>query len=248
MPTIFLSRIKTQADLKHILELAFESNIDSNIHIEYYKRKITDASMREEDRYAHETRLINEYTFDLLFGIIKTIWIIVSFLIEIIFYILITPLMTLWLYLNINRFIGSMIKILIHLIVIPIVDSLYPVFTIEKKFDQIILMNPDEESELTQDKWNSYVMYLNKSSSSSHDMFDVLISQKIELINFDVTVAINRTNTEPRYLTFAAFYSKLKNIIGDAIDIRYRCAQNILFVGIFGDQGPYRKFRYYDVI
>lgn len=212
----------------------------------------------EENRYIHETHMINNFITQIFFGMKTAIWMILHFLFDTFFQILSTPVIIVWNYWG-DKFMACCIvpftMKFTRLIIIPIVDSLYPIFNIEKKFDQIIkspsiegqtikFADPDDEIELTQDKWNSYIMFLNKSSTSSYDMFDILISQ----INFDMTVTINRTHTSPKHITYAIFYSKLKNVLGDAVDIQYRFTTNCLFVGIFRDQGPYRRFKYYDVI
>lgn len=214
--------------------------------------------MRGEDMYAYETFLINNFIKKIIFGIGTVIWMILKLIFDTVIHILILPLILIWDGGG-DGILGQITKKIIQMMVIPVVESMYPVFNIEKKFDHIIkspsvtgqnikFADPDDETEMTQERWNSYIMYLNGSSPSTYDMFDILISQKIEKINFDITVAINRTSTVPRYLTYAAFYSKLKDVLGDAIDIQYRFTTNCMFVGIFGDQGPYRRFKYYDVI
>lgn len=155
----------------------------------------------------------------------------------------------------IKHYIRSIITILVRFLIIPVIETLYPVFDIELKFDQIHKLyktNKGEEYsdiELTQNMWNSYIMYLQKTDKSKFDLFDILISQKIEQINFAITVAINRSDTNPRCISYGLFYNKLLHILGEAVNIRYRITKNkIFFVGIFGDDSPYRRFRYYDVI
>lgn len=160
-------------------------------------------------------------------------------------------------YTTTNRYVVYIIKMLIWLIVIPIVDSLYPIFDIERKFDQIvrlykidkILKVNDYDTELTQIAWNCYIIHLQKMNRFEYDLFDILISQKIEQINLAITIAINRTDTSPRHITYGTFHSKLHSILGDAVNIRYRNIKNkTFFEGIFNDDSPYRRFKYYDVI
>lgn len=92
-------------------------------------------------------------------------------------------------------------NILIRTFVLPIADSLYPVFDIEK-IDSILDLerniNPEFnafEIELTQTAWNSYVVNIQSIPKDRYDVFDLLISQKIEQINFTITLAINRSDT-----------------------------------------------------
>lgn len=151
---------------------------------------------------------------------------------------------------------SNILKYMIRLFVIPIIDTLYPVIDLETKFDQIILegppcLVPDSEIELTQERWNFYVLHLSRLSKDpklDKDMFDILIMQKIDDINFEITMSISKSETEPKYITYALFRSKLLKILGDAIDIKYRHTTNRMFIGIFGDQGAYRRFKYHDVI
>lgn len=155
--------------------------------------------------------------------------------------------------------------ILIRTFILPIIDYLYPVFDIEKKFYQIISLNEKnllilldhsdfgcvDQPELTQQIWNNYVMYLSKLKENSNlerDMFDVMIIQQIEKINFDVSLGISNSDTDPKCITFAVFRKKLEKNFGDAIKTKYRCTKNVMFEGIFKDQGPYRRFRFYDTI
>lgn len=159
---------------------------------------------------------------------------------------------------NISKIIGHT---LCHILILPIVDTCYPIFDIEKKFDMIVANkykhvddidnsnNDDSNSsdDLTQEKWNNYIVYLNKIDKSNYDMFDIIITQKLQQINYDITIAINRAS-DSKSITYGMFYSKLFVLLGDSINIKYRYTTNSLFVGIFGDQGPYRKFKYYDII
>lgn len=158
----------------------------------------------------------------------------------------------------INVFTGSFTKYIsqsiIHYTIIPIINILFPIVDIEKKFFDIINNNENDmyEPELTQEMWNEYIQYLQMKNTDTkkptYDMFDQLIIQKMDQINFIITVTINRSDNDPRYISYLTFYSKLKDILGDAIDIKYRYTKNSLFVGIFGDEGPYRRFKYYDTI
>ena len=129
-------------------------------------------------------------------------------------------------------------------ILIQIINTLYPIHCIENKYNKITFNN-----DLTQIHWNMYMMFLKNSSNlskSSFDMFDILIQQNIEKINFDITVAITRS--VDKSLSFIIFYNKLKKILGDAIDIKYRYTTNICFKSIMNDDGPYRRFYLYDII
>lgn len=158
-----------------------------------------------------------------------------------------------------NRILMHILNFLIGVTIIPIVDLLYPIFDIEKKFDQISNMikiksfDNFQDNELTQEAWNNYIIYLkipnNDECNLIYDIFDVLIRQNIDRVNFVITISINRSDSIPKCITYATFYSKLKDIIGDAIDVQYRYTKNkIFFVGIFEDDSPYRRLRYYDII
>jgi hypothetical protein len=165
---------------------------------------------------------------------------------------------------SVKNYIFNIVIAIISFLILPVVETLYPVFDIEKKFDLILKLNKPKhlnnfnnsinyeeyyDIELTQDVWNTYIMYLQKTDKSKFDLFDILISQKIEQINFTVTLAINRSDIIPRCITYGDFYNKLLHILGEAINIRYRRTQNKLFFsGVFGDDSPYRRFKYYDVI
>ena len=63
-----------------------------------------------------------------------------------------------------GNYIKSFISIIIHIFIIPIVESIYPISDIEKKFDMILKLyntsnDPNPDVELTQDVWNSYIHY-----------------------------------------------------------------------------------------
>lgn len=165
-----------------------------------------------------------------------------------------------------NKYMMDMMNIFIHFVILPVIDSLYPICDLGRKFEHIIKLyktdycndNNDETSdsdydiELTQDIWNFYVLHLrnlDKSDKVKFDPFDILISQKIEQINTLISHAISKSDTKPKYITFTTFNSILFVILGDAVNIRYRSTHNkVFFVGIFGDDSPYRKFKWYDVI
>jgi hypothetical protein len=121
------------------------------------------------------------------------------------------------------------------------INALYPIQCIKNKYNKISFNN-----ELTQTHWNMYMMFLKNSPKSSFDMFDILIHQNMDKINFDITVAITRS--EDKTLSYISFYNKLKKILGNAIDIKYRYTTNWCFVSILSDNGPYRRFRPYDII
>lgn len=136
---------------------------------------------------------------------------------------------------------------LTKIFVIPVINDLYPIFDIERKFDKILNRYDDSTNDLTQADWNFYVLSLKQTDNL--DFFDILISKKLDEINFNITVAINRSSGEPRSITFATFYSKLYEVLGEAINIKYRLTNNkVFFVGVLGDDSCYRKFRFCDDI
>lgn len=158
----------------------------------------------------------------------------------------------------------GVIKIIVrYSIVYPIVDTIYPIVDIKKKFDSITA-NDDTYyefsncilkddiftcGELTQDMWNRYLVELHKKDKSDYDMFDIMIDQQFNQVNFWITLAINRTDSSPRQIPYAIFYKELKNILGAAIDTKYRLVKSgnkFFFDGIFGDDGIYRKLKYFD--
>jgi len=158
----------------------------------------------------------------------------------------------------------DMIKNIVRYFVIyPIVDTIYPIFDIKTKFDSITanentyykigncIIKDDifTHGELTQDMWNRYLFELHKKEKVEYDMFDIMIDQQFNHVNFWITLAINRACSTPRQIPYAVFYTELKNILGEAIDTKYRLVKSgnkLFFVGIFGDDGIYRKFKYFD--
>jgi len=137
---------------------------------------------------------------------------------------------------------------LFHIIIQPLIyaliqfiNTLYPIHCIKNKYDKISFNN-----ELTQKQWNMYMLFLKNSPTIYFDMFDILIHQNIDKINFDITVAITRS--EDKTLPYISFYNKLKKSLGNAIDIKYRYTTNWCFTSILSDNGPYRRFRLYDII
>lgn len=163
--------------------------------------------------------------------------------------------------LYVKNFFVIVMKLLIRAFVIPVIDNLYPVMDLETKFDVIVEVNIKtmintgdnfgcgDQTELTQNHWNNYVMHLSRLKADpklKRDIFDVMIIQQIKQINIAMTFAIAKTTTRPRYITYHKFKKILTKILGDAVNIKYRSATGFLFVGIFRDDGPYRRFRYYD--
>lgn len=109
--------------------------------------------------------------------------------------------------------------------------------------------------ELTQDIWNQYMIYIqNRNRNKQYDdIFDILIIQKLYRVNFETTIAIKTSNIYDEYniqcIQFSQFYSIMKNILGDAVDIRYRYTYNdMFFASIFNDKSPYRRFKIFDII
>jgi hypothetical protein len=156
-----------------------------------------------------------------------------------------------------------LLRNVVRIFIIPIIDIIYPIFDLEKKFEHILSFNKKnafelsydnfgciDEVGLTQNTWNNYIVYLSqiKNNSLTQDMFDKLIIQQIDKINFSISLAISRANNEPKNITYSVFYNKISKIIGDAAKIRYRQTKNFMFKGIFNDDGPYRCFKYYDII
>lgn len=155
-------------------------------------------------------------------------------------------------------------RLMIVPFVIPIIEILTPVQSLQTKFDKIMedyrknnfdnLKNQiditDEFSKygmMTQPIWNTYVLKLQKINKSDYDLFDTMIFQKLTQINFVMTITINRS--ESSGILYAEFYKKLHSVLGEAVDIKYRYTQNKTFyVSIFGDQSNYRRFALVDII
>lgn len=159
---------------------------------------------------------------------------------------------------NIIDKINQLIRVLIEFfktLIITFIDLFYPVFDLEKKFDQITLLDDDyeifenDDIGLGQSEWNKYVLKLSKIKNNNkmeRDMFDILIIQKIHEINFVITLAINRSKT--KRISYGVFKKKLSKILGNAVEIKYRLTTNPLFESIFKDNGPYRRFKYCDLM
>ena len=176
-------------------------------------------------------------------------------------------LLKLYEYIINNKIIMHIINIFIGLMILPIVDALYPIFDIEKKFDQIVCCGETEltfgeintidkeeieidyDIELTQNIWLNYIRHLKTSDKNNYDLFDTLINQKLTQINSTIINSINKSDAKPKYITFRTFYTILSVSLGDAVNIKYRNTSNkLLFVSIFGDDSPYRRFKYNDTI
>jgi hypothetical protein len=142
----------------------------------------------------------------------------------------------------------NIIKLIIHVCVIPIINTIFPINDIEKKYDIIVSSDNNPFYELTQEKWNIYVYYLNIVDSNSLDLFDMIIKNNINKVNFEITLAICKTSTSPKYITYSRFICILKKIFGNIVNTRYRFTNNICFISVFDDDSHYRRFRYYDII
>lgn len=141
----------------------------------------------------------------------------------------------------------------VQLCVLPIIDLMYPVMSIELKYITICgsRERSDTSSAIDLEDWESYVQYINRRVEL--DYFDLLIEQKIRQINRKIKLTVSKSqNTSIDYKTF---YTILQTEIGsDPIDVKYRFVRpsrsslDNLFVSVFDDDGPYRKFRWCDRI
>jgi len=136
----------------------------------------------------------------------------------------------------------------VQLCVLPIIDLMYPVMSIELKY---ITICGNQRSAINLEDWESYVRYINQRTEL--DYFDLLIEQKIRQINRKIKLVASKSqNTSIEYKTF---YAVLQTEIGsDPIDVKYRFVRpsgsslDNLFVSVFDDDGPYRRFRWCDRI
>ncbi|VBB18943.1 hypothetical protein YASMINEVIRUS_1475, partial [Yasminevirus sp. GU-2018] len=217
----------------------------------------TDDVVSETDNVVHDIVLLTASTLlsALVSFLIKLIKVVCSCLVSVAVSVLFQ--------FNLHHHIQAFAKAMFKITVVPIAESLYPVYDIERKFDKIVRLNREFDlqseqkyevkcdltasNELTQQAWNAYVISLQKIKKTDYDMFDHIVSQQIDQVNFTITVAINRSNSTPRSIPFGMFYSKLFDMFGEAINTKYRYTTNkIFFVSIFKDEGPYRRLKYYD--
>jgi len=141
----------------------------------------------------------------------------------------------------------------VQLCILPIIDLMYPVMSIELKYITICGSRERLATSLVIDleDWESYVQYINRRVEL--DYFDLLIEQKIRQINRKIKLYASKSqNISIEYKTF---YTILQTEIGsDPIDVKYRFVRpsesslDNLFVSVFDDDGPYRRFRWCDRI
>ena len=148
----------------------------------------------------------------------------------------------------------------IKICILPIVDHVCPIVDIHTKYIMIIQL--DDLIGLTSAKWDSYVEYLRSSNQQSSDTqsqsdksqinldyFDILIKQKLAVINRNVKMKISNSKFHIKRITKHEFLSILETEFGDAINFKYRYTRDSkLFESLMGDDGPYRRFRWCDRI
>jgi hypothetical protein len=156
----------------------------------------------------------------------------------------------------------------IRLCILPVINTICPVMDVRVKYFIICrhaFKRGNATPGLTIELWDSYVKYISKISKSTMDnaeninldYFDLLFKPKLAKINRQIKMRISSMRDEyigceesEICIDFREFCRILEEVLGtESVRFRYRYTQDtMLFVSIFGDDGPYRRFRWCDWI
>lgn len=149
------------------------------------------------------------------------------------------------------KLLSLILRTVIRMLIIPIVDILFPIMGIETKFQAICGLLPEiEHPYATMKSWNAYVQTLTRTNGTNRetlDYFDQIFITKIAKFNHMIKMEITEGDVNSIY--FDDFYRISKIVYGDAANFRYRYSDNDrYFASILGDNSFYRRFRWCDKI